>query len=531
MPNPRIDPQQYGPQQGMDTPVDGGPSYVRSPLTDAVAEMRDALSSVDPEMAYLVDAVAANTKKRSGADLLLDEAFKGNDLSVLRGNVEAADASEEAYQMALETMKLSDKDFERLMGELEGAMALPELPEMGQPQQPGQLEQGLAALLSIGTPEHAFEIGSVPYQNEMRKVEQQYLLDQQRYGQKMAQREAKIRMTELRLSQADKRREEARQRIYQLQEAAIKKGDQKEAAGWKLRAEIYSAKSVEEIDDRVQAMREQGLSQYLPGQGVLDGLKATIKAQVQAEKDKLEHGKQKEEADRVSAVADDFARWVDDFRPSDRAITEEDVKTIRAEAKKWAEDNKVPLHRLAIPGVRGESPAFQFRQNTEFPYRQEQDRQAQTNFESRGLAEGWLTGDIGNTRPNVGFKDKKAKQAAVTKLDSQIQELRDKTQRAMFAVSLPFEDPDKEPQERTKRSNQVEEALHAEYTKVMEKRVKVGGKRISFSEYVKQQYPEYAKGFFQKAFREVSKGLSVPGVDPKNPPSVKSGGYKIEVER
>lgn len=198
MQDPRTDPQQYGPPQ---------PQPVRQPLTDQVEPLRQALQNMDPEMAYLVDSVGSTVGRRSNADVAMKAALTdGATVKSLREQVQAADAAEAALKAAEESMTLDDSTFDKLLGQLDQETnQMPQVPQRGAFEQPSHLEQGIAAFTSLGTPEHAFDIGAVPYQVSAMRREEQYGYAQDRYKSQLQGREDRLQLLKLRLTEQNRR--------------------------------------------------------------------------------------------------------------------------------------------------------------------------------------------------------------------------------------------------------------------------------------------------------------------------------------
>jgi hypothetical protein len=496
--DPRTNPQNYGPDQaglGDTAMAPVGPPLTRQPVTDLTAVYKDALDSLDPEEAYFLDSVAKGHQKRASTNVLLDAAMAGESLDSIRGQVQAAEASEKALRLAEESMGLSDQEFNEVLAQLQGEMgAMPMMPERGQIQQPDRLSQGLAAILSLASPQHAFSIGAVPYQEMARRRDEQYQLDVQRYGQAMANRKENLELLEMRLKIAEQRRREAVETLQQESARAYQRGEQRRAQALQARSGIYDAKTEAELDDRIRVMREQFPSEFLPAKEVIEGLRKELKAGAEAVTQKAKFDQEKEAADREATVLDDFRNWVNSQYPAGVTIGPDEVKAIAAEAKRMAEETGVKLSKFPAYGER-KAPATESQKFQEQRYQDEAPDRAQR---ARNAV---LEGEI----KEVDLKRKKealerelgADNSASGKArKKQIGTLTTKIENAKIALDQHLNQgvPDDE-KGKAGYFAKVRELFIDEYTIVAKKRELAGGKAPTAQEYFTERFPNL-KGLF-----------------------------------
>jgi hypothetical protein len=325
------------------------PMAVNQPYRDMTRPLEDALSNLEPEVAYLINTVGSGVQRGDSTRLLLDQAAKGETVDSMRSQVNAARASDEALRLAEESLNLSDSEFNQLMEELRGEVeGRPVMPRTEEPESPSTLEQIISAGLSLAMPNQAFKIGAVPYEVAKQRRDEQYQVNVQRYGDQMARRAERIDLLENRVRIAETRRREAAENVRRLADDAAKQGQVEKANALNMRSKIYDAKTPEEIDDIMRIMRENFPPQYLPDRSVVDGLKSQLKAATQGETEKLQFQKDKESADREAAVLDDFRSWVDSNYPSGVSLGKEEVKIINAERQRWAKEHNVPLSKFPV---------------------------------------------------------------------------------------------------------------------------------------------------------------------------------------
>lgn len=194
--DPRTLPQNYG-------PVGYGP---KPPMTDGLAPLRDALAGVDPEMAHLVNSLGNATRNRDSSAGLIDLALKGENMDTLHGQVIAADAAEQAREMAEETIDMDDSQFEALMGQLANETnMMPDMPTRGAYEQPSHLESAVAALTGILNPEFAFDAGAAPYRVSAQRREERYAEAQDRFKWDTQRRNDRMDLLKMRISEQTRR--------------------------------------------------------------------------------------------------------------------------------------------------------------------------------------------------------------------------------------------------------------------------------------------------------------------------------------
>lgn len=503
MQDPRINPQSYGPEQagltgqgGQDAAISPpGPPLTRAPMTDLTSVYKDALDALDPEEAYFLDSLAIGHQKRQSTNVLLDAAMSGETIESIRGQVQAAEASEKALKLAEQSMGLSDDEFNQVLAQLQGEMGtMPNLPERGQIEQPDRLSQGLAAVLSLASPQHAFSIGAVPYQEMARRREEAYQMDVQRYGQAMAKRKEGLEMLELRLKVADQRRREAAETLQQEAQRAFQRGEQRRGQALQARSQIYDAKTEAELDDRLRMMRENYPPEYVPDRAVIDGLRKEIKAREQGASEKAKFEQEKEVKDREAAVVDDFRSWVNSQYPAGVSIGPDEVKFIQSEAKRMAEETGVKLAKFPTYGERTApataSQAFQEqRYNDEAPERAQRARNAVLEGEikevdlkrKREALDKELQGDNSDSG--------KAKKKQISTLTTKIETAR-LTLDQLLNQPMPADEEAK-----AKHVAKIRELFIDEYTIVSKKRELAGGKAPTPQAYFSERFPQLGNLF------------------------------------
>ena len=481
------DPGAYGPQ---------GPELTRQPATDVVEPMRQALSDISPEESYVIDSVGKAVGKSTSAGLLLKHAMQtGETTESIRKTIEAADASEMALELAEVSIAqgIDDDEFERLLAQMgQEGQNMPGIPQRGQQKMPGHLEQGLAALLSLGTPEHAFSIGAVPYQNEARKVEEQYQHDVQAYGQEMAKRSERINMLEMRMKFAHQKRQETAETVRRLADEAYKRGETKKAHGLTLRGQLYDAENATELDDRIKTMREQGYAEFVPDAKTISGLKLQFTNAQKTLEDKAKLDADKAEISRIDKGVDDYRASVALYTQGAH-ITPAMVAQLEKDRQTFAKENNIPLHRLPKPMER----TIASNDLAERKFKQEGDRYDDNQWArdaeriEKQLDIDWKRERLAKEIAGVGAKDpaKIAKRKKISSLDTKVE-----TARLELDKHLHQELPT-DPEERAKYDKRIRDLVTDEYTIVAAKRKLLGGKVPTFGEYLKEQYPAAVAGF------------------------------------
>ncbi len=518
----RTNPNSYGPDPSRML----GPQLTRQPLSDTVQPIQEALDSLAPEEAYLIDSLGQGAKRTVNSQLIHDMAMSGETTDTMRAQVQAAKASDQALSMAEQSMNLGDDEFEKIFAQLQSEMgSTPAVPERGPMQAPGHLEQGLAALMSLANPRYAYDIASVPYQNQARIREENYQTAVQKYGQEMAKRGDRIQMLELRMKYAENKRQEAVEVARRAADDAYKRGEARRAEGLQMRGNLYDSKSVSELEDRVKLMRENH-PEFLPSSEVISGLKKQFTDAEQAAQEKIKFQAEKEETDRVAGVLDDFRSWVGVNFPTGVSLGKSELKNISEEAKAWAEQHGVPLakfpkfyERASVAEENLQVRKDEFKRNDE-----RYDEEAELRNLTKQIKETELKQKQENLKKTLAGETasdpaKKAKRKQIGSLDTKIE-----TARITVEQKLNQNTPT-DPDERVKYFKSITDALSDEYVLVNRKRELVGGKTMNFQQYLAERYPaEFGKAVkaFIPGFKGEIGGLgkgTAQGTVPPKPPS------------
>lgn len=475
--------------QGLDrtNPDMYGPEYARRPMADTIAPIKDALESLTPEEKYLIDSTGETVSRRVNSSMLFKQALQtGETTSSLTQQVQAAEAADAAYKLAEQASSLSDQEFQQAMQELQNEMqGGPQMPVPGQVQQPDRLSQALAAIFSVATPEHAFSIGAVPYQNQMRIRDENYQIQLKQYGADIAQRDDRIKIAELKLKMAAQNREESSQRLYQMAAEASRRGEAKRAAGLKARGDLASAKSLTELKDQIQVMREN-FPDMLPDKEVLDGYRNQLELGAKAAEEKAKLELDKEERTNLNSLVDNFRQSVNSMIPADRAIGPTEQKAIKDFAVKFASENGIKLNQLPWEyPTRDISPALGFQQQK---YQDEAPTRAQ-DYKNKVLEGEIKATDLEKKRQALTegppSKDKADKRKRLNSLNTKIDT-------AKIAVDSILQQPvPEDPDERAKYFAKLRDAFTDELATVQLKRKEAGGKAPTINEYIEERFPGF----------------------------------------
>jgi len=190
----RIDPQSYGPEP------------VRPPMMDMVEPLAQALQSIEPEMAHLVNSVGSYSQKRDWGDILMSKAFTGQTVEGMWNEVNAAKAADMALDLAGDSADFDDTEFDEILSQLDSEVnSSPQVPQIGNPKTPPREAMALSALLSLGTPEHAFNIGAAPFMGMLQQRDQDFQQQMLVYKANLQKREEKIGYLKLRLQEQSAR--------------------------------------------------------------------------------------------------------------------------------------------------------------------------------------------------------------------------------------------------------------------------------------------------------------------------------------
>lgn len=469
-----------------------GPEYARRPMADTIAPIKDALESLTPEEKYLIDSTGETVSRRVNSSMLFKQALQtGETTSSLTQQVQAAEAADSAYKLAEQASSLSDQEFQQAMQELQNEMqGNPQMPVPGQVQQPDRLSQALAAIFSVATPEHAFSIGAVPYQNQMRIRDENYQIQLKQYGADIAQRDDRIKIAELKLKMAAQNREESSQRLYQMAAEASRRGEAKRAAGLKARGDLAKASSLADLKDQIQVMREN-FPDMLPDKEVLDGYRNQLElgAKAAEEKAKLELDKANEE--NINREVDNFRANVSANFPPGSTITKAQADEINKQAEKYAKEAGIPRDKFMVAMERISSAT----ENSAFTKQKYQDEQSGVSIEGQIKRE-TLKGLIAKNEKALQepvSKDKATKQKQFAKVTESIEKAREKLDALKLQDPPPigtYANGSPNTTQRDAYYDKIREAFAEELSAVRRKRQLAGGKPPTADEYLKERYPE-----------------------------------------
>lgn len=534
--DPRTDPNSYGPpQQGQVQPSTMPVPNAQPPVKlDIGPKITQALDAATPEELHFARSIAGASKNRSSFDTVMDAAFTGQGPDDLREYAQAEEAANSAMELAKESMKMSQKEFDSLLQSLDSEVGQsPDMPVKGTPNMPSDQLLALAGGLALADPRHGFDILAQPFLYELAQTDQRYAQDQLKFQVYNKRRDEKIGLIQSKLEGAARRQDAAAKEFYRLSEDAAKRGDQRRAKGFEQLHNFAAAKTETELDSAVSVLQSY-FPEMAPSPVEIAGARKRIQDELraEAEKDKLTQDKAK--WDTQEKIVDNRRADLLAAFPQGASITKEQSDAFNketAEIRKQHPEIDAGRWVKAYPRVSNAEQNLDFR-GEEFKWRKDRDKAEDTKWETKGRAEGWLTGPIGNPQPVVGFKDKRERGNKIAAIDKEIGKLREEADSLQNAPFLANPDAEKAAEESRDRRNKLYGTVRQEWLRVKAKAEMLGSRAPAFEQYVQARYPQLQS--FWDSVGNVIGNVKGRGGTPKGtsvPKSVSSGGFKIEVER